>query len=249
MAINLSSLPAAVAALIKGRIYGLVYPVRAQPAPLSVDGRTIALRTLAQYIAALTFYRPGAPGCQPIPFTIPVEHFFIEQPDTKQSMPFPSISVVHDTAKYDVIGLVSYVEEDSFGIYGAGTVVQWMSEYIEDIQLEVWCNTKAERRAILGGIETSMSPTEQQSGVRFHMPDYFDQLVCFELNDRKLIDGPDAARGRRSATLGIKMRFNIVKLINATTMQPSIVTAVDVTADGTPVTLDPSNPGTVVVPP
>lgn len=236
MAINLSNLPAAVANLIKGRLYGLVYPMRQAPQPLSVDGRTIALQTLAQYIAALTFYRPGAAGQPPIPFTIPTDRFFIEQPDVKTSMTFPCISVVHDTASYDVIGLVSYVEEDSLDVYGKGTLVQWQSEYVENIQLEVWCNERAERRAILGQIETSMSPTEQQSGVRFHMPDYYDQLVCFTLNNRLLVDGPDAARGRRSATLGIEMRFNIVKLINVGLMTPVVTTNVDVAADGTPVT-------------
>ena len=249
MALNLSSFPTALVNLIKGRLYGLIYPAKAAPAPLSVDGRTVALETLAQYIAALTFYRPGAEGQPPIPFNIPTTSFFIEQPDAKTSMPFPSISVVHDTANYDVIGLVSYVEEDSLDVYGKGTVVQWMSEYIEDIQLEIWVNTKAERRAILGGIETSMSPTEQQSGVRFHMPDYYDQLVCFELNNRKLVDNPESAKGRRSATLGIKMRFNIVKLINVGIMRPVVTIAVDVAADGTSVTLDPAAPGTFVVPP
>ena len=233
MALNLSNLPASLVALIKGRLYGLVYPVRNAPRPLSVDGRTIALETLAQYIAALTFYRPGDKGRDPIPFKIPTEHFFIEQPDDKESMPFPSIAVVHDTARYDVIGLVSYVAEDSLDVYGKGTLVQWQSEYVETIQLEVWCNTKAERRAILAGIETSMSPTEQQSGIRFHMPDYYDQLVCFTLNDRLLVDGPEAAKGRRSATLSVEMRFNIVTLINANTMIPVVTTSVDVAADGT----------------
>ena len=237
MAINLfPTLPAALVSLIKGRLYGRVYPPRPAPLPLPIDGRTFALRTLAQYIAAMTFYRAGDKGGPPIAFTIPMKNFFIEEPDVKQSMPFPSISVVHDTANYAVIGLVSYVEEDSLDVFGRGTVVQWMSEYIEDIQLEVWCNTKAERRAILSCLETNMSPTEQQSGIRFRMPDYFNQLVCFELNTRKLIDTPDASKGRRSATVGIKMRFNVVRLVNAITMTPTVVTQLDVAADGGVVT-------------
>ncbi len=205
---------------------------------MAEDGRTIALRTLAQYIAALNFYLPGpAAGGPNIKFNIPVENFFIEWPDAKQSMPFPSIAVVHDTANYDVIGLVSYVEEDSLNVFAPNTVVQWQSEYIENIQLEVWCTEKAERRAILSGIETAMSPTEQMSGVRFRMPNYYNQLVCFTLNNRKLIDDPRSAGGRRSATLGIEMRFNVVALVQATTMKPYIVTNVDVAQDGTAVDL------------
>lgn len=237
---TLANLPQALVSLIKGRLYGQVYPPRPAPPPLAYDGRTVALRTLARYIASITFYRPGDVECgepdRPIPFSIPEKHFFIEMPDDAQTMPFPSIAVVNDIANYDVIGLVSYVEEDSLGAYGRGTVVQWMSEYVEDIQLEVWCNTKAERRAMLGGLETVFSPTEQQSGLRFRMPDYYGQLVCFELNNRKVVDEPDSQRHRRRATLGMKMRFNIVRLINATTMTPVVATALDVAADGTVVT-------------
>ena len=239
----LVNLPSSLVALMKGTIYGAAYPVRPAPQPLSVDGRTIALQTLAQYIANITFYRPGdAVGGPPIPFSIPESSFFIEMPDDKQSMPFPAIAVVNDVANYDVIGLTSYVEEDSLDVFGRGTVVQWQSEYVENIQLEVWCNMKAERRAILGGIETAMSPTEQQSGMRFHMPTYFNQLVCFTLNNRKVIDEPDSLRKRRRATLGIEMRFNIVRLINAVTMQPTVTTSLDVAADGTAVVLPPGSP-------
>ena len=218
---NLADLGSSLASLVKGRLYGTVYPPKKNPPGLAVDGRTIALRTLARYIAALTFWRPGdTRGSPPIPFTIPIERFFIEMPDDKQSMGFPCITVVHNTAQYKVIGLTPYVEEDSLDQWGPGTVVQWQDEYVEDIQLEVWCNMKAERRAILAGIETALSPTEQQAGLRFHMPDYYDEIVCFMLSTRRLVDNPDSLRKRRSATLGINMRFTVVALVNAVTMQP-----------------------------
>jgi len=233
MSLNLNDLPASVAKLIKGRLYGTVFPPKPNPRNLSVDSRTVALRTLAQYIGAMTFYRPGsAKGAPSIPFKIPPEHFFIEMPDDKQSMPFPCIVVVHDTAKYNVIGLVSYIEEDSQDVYGPGTVVMWQDEYTENIQLEVHCNYKSERRAILAGIESSLSPTEQQSGIRFHMPDYYDQLVCFTLNNRRLIDEPNSMRHRRKATIGIEMRFNIVALVNYKTMRPTVRVVVDTGSDG-----------------
>jgi hypothetical protein len=242
---SLSGLPASIASLIKGRIYGSVFPPRQPPVSLALDGRTVALQTLAGYIASLTFYRVGDRGGPNIPFQIPAENFFIEMPDDVQSMPFPSIAVVNDVGNYDVIGLVSYVEESTQDVYGRGTVVQWQSEYVENIQLEVWVNMKAERRAVLAGLETVFSPTEQQSGIRFHMPAYFDQLVCFTLNNRKVIDEPDSLRKRRRATLGIEMRFNIVRLINVATMQPIVTTQLDVDADGAPVTLAGPNVGRV----
>lgn len=241
MPISFWELPATLKSLIKGTVYGTVWPPRPSPKPLPEDGRTIALRTLAQYIAALNCYRVGKKGePRTIKFNIPEKQFYIEWPDSKQSMVWPCIAVVHDTAPYDPIGLVSYVEEESFGKFGPGTVVQWQSEYVEPIQLEIWCSTKAERRGILSAFETAMSPTEQMSGVRFRMPGYYDQLVCFTLNSRKLIDEPDSMRGRRRAVLSVQMRFNTVALINAVTMKPVTTSQVDVAQDGTPVDLSQS---------
>jgi hypothetical protein len=238
MPLNLYELPTALRSLIKGFVWGTVWPPRLSPLPLPEDGRTIALRTLAQYIAALNCYRVGTAG-EPstVQFNIPEDRFYIEWPDAKESMVFPCIAVVHDTGKYDVIGLVSYVEEDSFNEFSPGTVVQWQGEYVETIQLEIWCNYKAERRAILSALETAMSPTEQMSGVRFKMPTYYNQLVCFTLNSRKIIDEPDSAKGRRRATMEIQMRFNVVALVNATTMNPVFTNNVDSAQDGTPVNL------------
>lgn len=218
--------PPSLRQILFGNPFGEVFPPKPNPPPLSIDGRTIALRLLRDYITNLTFFRPM--GQAPVQaFQIDAKNFHIEWPDYIEDMKFPSVAIVHSRARYDVIGLVSYVEETTRNVYAKDTVLQWQSEYVEKIQLEIWTNKKAERRAILAGIETAMSPTEQMSGLRFQMKDYFNELVCFTLFDREIIDEPDSPKNRRRAQLGIEMRFNIVALVNAISMTPALITNTD----------------------
>jgi hypothetical protein len=222
--------PPAVRKLLQSNTtpWGEVFPAKPNPHVPSVDGRTVALTILAQYIAGLSFYLPQAPGNPPLAFQIPLANIYIEWPDSTEQMAFPSLAVVSSRADYNVIGLVSYVEEDTRDVFAPGTVVQWQAEYTETINLEIWCAKKAERRSILSGLETAISPTEQMSGLRFKMPGYFNELVCFTLMAREVMDEPDSARNRRRAQIELEMRFNIVSLVNYLPMQPKVQVVTDV---------------------
>lgn len=226
--------------ILFGRPFGEVFPPKPNPLPLAIDGRTAALYVLREYVANLTFFRQGAAGAPPIPFRIPEDHFFIEWPDSTQDMTMPCIAVVQSRGDYDVIGLVSYVEEDTRDLYLPGTVLQWQSEYVETINLEIWVSKQAERRAVIAAMETAFSPTEQMSGLRFQMPDYFDELVCFTLNRCERMDEPDASRNRRRAQLELEMRFNVVALVNYAEANPRLKVNTDVDED-TQVVVDLSN--------
>ena len=75
------------------------------------------------------------------------------------------------------------------------------------------------------------------------MPDYYDELVHFSINDRRNIDNPNSMRKRRSGTIGLTMRFTIVSLINTVRMRPTAVLEigpdVDLSRDPNAVVLDP----------
>jgi hypothetical protein len=231
MSNNANNIPKSLITNIQGQLWGEVFPTKANPPPQSIDGRTAALYTLRDYVTALTFYRYAGPSAPPIPFSIPPSRFYVEWPDSTVDETFPSMAIVQSRADYDTIGLVSYIEEDTVDVYGKGTVLQWQAEYVETINVEVWASKKAERRAILAACEIAFSPTEQMSGVRFMMPLYFNELVCFTLTRREIMDNPDSARNRRSAQLEIEMRFNVVRLVNALTLQPVVKVNVDVDMD------------------
>lgn len=215
-----------IKSLLFGDPFGAVYPPRPAPQPPSVDGRTVALRIFRRYVSELTFFRSAGQGANPTPFQIAEKDISIEVPDPVKDLVFPSIAILPGPVTYEVIGLTSYVEESTRDKYAPGTVLQWMSEYNETFKLEVWTSTRAERRAILAGLEAALSPTEQMYGLRFRMPDYYNELVCFALFARNL-DDSFAAQRRRRATLEIEMRFNIVSLVNYTGFAAEVTTDVE----------------------
>jgi len=236
------TLPDAIRKLLFGTPFGEVYPAREPPPPLALDGRTVALRLLRRYLAALTFYRTGATVIDPetrqptagapVAFAIPENSIHIEWPDYEEDLVFPCISLLATApAEMLAIGLTGYVEENSRDVFAPGTIVQWMSEYKENIALEIWASSKAERRAILSGLEAALSPTEQMYGLRFSMPDYFNELVCFTVSNREIFEDPDAARNRRRARLMIEMRFNLVALVNYNPLVGIVKVEVDVDQD------------------
>jgi hypothetical protein len=243
----------AIRDVLWGNQFGEVFPKRDDPPPATYDGRTAALKILKAYFRELTFYRPGgrdASGAQkaPIPFQIPDRDIHIEWPDDEADLHLPSLAFLSQgIADYDSIGLVSYVEENTVDHYAPGTVLIWMSEYVEKFSVEIWAETKAQRRSMLVGLEQALSPLEQMAGLRFHMPDYYEQLVCFELMTREVVDDDQAGFVRRKARMVIEMRFNVVSLVNIQDLRPSLSLTVDADdATGEPVSLTAAEdePGT-----
>lgn len=226
-----------------------MFPPKENPNSLTIDGRTAALRVLREYITDLTFYRANGRGLPPIPFKVDPKNFHIEWPENVQDMVTPSIVVIQGpNADYAFVGLNSYVEEDTVDVYAKNTVLQWQSEYTETINLEIWASSKAERRAIIAGLEIALVPTEQMYGIRFRMLDYFSELVCFTLMRRRIIDDADGARNRRKAQLEIEMRHNVVSLVNYVPLRPVFVVEVDNDDQGTEVTFDPNDPNVGEIP-
>lgn len=215
-------------AVLFGNPFGEVYPPRDNPAPPVADGRTTALRILKKYFQELTFYRAGgkdAAGHElpPIAFQFPERDIHVEWPDDAENIHLPAVAFLsEDRAEYDSIGLTSYVDEATRDVYGPGTIIIQMAEYQEKFVVEIWTATKAERRAILSGLEIAFFPLQQMAGIRFQMSDYFGQLVCFSLEDREMVEDDLAIRNRRRARLRVEMRFNIVALVNAVDFSPTV---------------------------
>jgi hypothetical protein len=230
-----------LAALLSGNPWGAVFPSRQNPPPLAFDGRSVALSTLRSYLSEIQFRRPGGRDARgkvlaPISFQILEKDIQIGWPDYEKEMNFPSLVFLHGTGAYEPIGLTSYIEEDTRDRYGKGTVVLWSSEYTENFQIEIWANKRTELRAIIAGIETSLTPTEVMYGLRFKMPDYFGQLVRFTPNNRQEFDEQDSAMNRRRARIEIEMCFNIVSLVNYELLRPELQVQTDVDTDyNTPV--------------
>jgi len=242
-------LSAKIRALLQGTPWGVVFPSRPNPPPLAYDGRSVAMRTLRSYLTEIQFSRPGGRDARgnvlpAIPFSIPERNIQIGWPDYEKEMEFPSLVFLHGQATYEPIGLTGYLDEDTKDKYGKGTVVAWMSEHTENFNIEIWANKRAELRAILAGIESSLSPTEQMYGLRFKMPDYYGQLVRFTVNNRQEFDEQDAAMNRRRARIEVEMAFHVVSLVNYTTVSPEVRVMTDTDVDyNTTIQVENSDPG------
>lgn len=243
----------AIRDVLWGDPFNEVYPKREPPPPPVYDGRTAAMRILKQYFSELTFFRPGGKnelGIEqpPIDFKIPKRDIHVEWPDDEAELHLPALALLaNQAADYDSIGMTNYVQENTRDKYAPNTVLIWMSEYIEDFPVEVWAETKQQRRSILAGLEQALSPLQQMAGIRFRMPDYYDQLVVFETLSREIFDDDQATFLRRRARIMLKVRFNVVALVNVQPLVPSTETLVDVEADGTPISMSdvgkPGDPG------
>ena len=230
-----------------------VFPRRARPPFPAEDGRTVALRTLRRYLADLTFYRAGGKDdagerLPPIPFQIPAENIHLEWPDNEAALQLPAIALLaQGPGEYDSIGVMTNVDEESQDQIAPGTVVNLLSELQENFVLEIWSATKQHRRALRAGIEQALSPFEQMAGLRFRMPDYYNQLACFALQSCEIVDDEEAVRIRRRARMVIELRYNVCALVNVSPMQPQMTALVDADDDGSPIEPDeeapPSNCG------
>lgn len=219
--------------LIEGTPFGTVYPPRAKATLPVVDPRTAALRVLRRYVSELTFHRPGNYDKirdvygPPIAFHIAEDRFHIERPDNVEDVVFPSIVVEGAEEKYESIGLGTDYDESTIDKFGRGTVLQTQYEQMEMLTLEMWCTKKPERRALIAGLQVSLIPTETMYGIRFKMPDYYDQTVVFTPWSNTRTDADEVVQGRRIARMKLEMRFNVVALVNYAPFRPYVLLEVD----------------------
>lgn len=230
------SLTKRIKELLWGHPFGDVYPTREPPPTPIYDGRTAALRILREYFSELTFFRPGGKDeigndKDPIAFKIPIRDIYIEWPDNEAELRSPSIAFLSiGQANYEAIGMTSYIDENWQNEH-PGELLTWMSEYVETFSIDIWCETKQQRRAVILGLEQSLSPLEYMAGLRFIMPEYYNQLVCLSLNNREIVDEDSASLLRRKAKLLVEMRFNVVMAYPVNPMEPIVEVQVDTDED------------------
>ena len=222
--------------LLWGNPFGEVFPRREPPPPPVYDGRTAALRILREYFSELTFYRSGGKDelgepKEPIAFQIPVRDIHIEWPDNESDLRAPSLAFLSmGPGDYEAIGMTSYVDE-RWQEEHPGHLLTWQSNYKETFSIDIWCETKQQRRAVILGLEQSLSPLEYMAGIRFVMPDYYGQLVTFSLQSREIVDDEMATDLRRKARLMVEMNFHVCAEYPVNEMEPVVDVQVDADED------------------
>lgn len=221
--------------VLVGLPWGEVYPDKPAPPPPALDGRTAGLRILARYISELTFFRENKPGEDAIPFKIALDNIHIEWPDDADivNAKLPIIALISGgDIDYQFVGMGNWVDESTRDVHGRNTVLQVQNENVEPIFIEVLCATKQQRAALREGLVNALSPTEFMAGIRFKMPDFYNQTATFSLQRGTVVEGEDSVRNRRALRLVVEFSYLDVVLVNCEPLTPQITTFVD-TTDGT----------------
>jgi len=209
--------------------FGEVYPPRARPGLPHKDSRTIALEKFREFIATLVFRRTGSTSGEPIPFQVPSESIYIEQPDNVRDMTFPAIVFLPGRGSYlesERLGPAAILDE-TIDQFAPGTALLDLGEYTESFTIEVWGSKRGERRAMMAGLETTMLSQDDSYSLRFRLPELFGSSADFWLSEREVIDDLETARNRRRGHLYAGMSVCLVQLINVTELRPVVSVQVD----------------------
>jgi hypothetical protein len=211
------------ARLVLGPILGDVYPPAPSRSLPDFDARSRAIRRFCDFIAALEFSRTGSAPGRATSYRIPREDVYEEQPDDPERLRFPAVAIlpgrgVHDNWRLGPVRLV----DETIDRWGRGTALADLGEYVEPILVEAWGNHPADRRSLLAGIESVIRLGQRSSALRLLLPDYYDRVATFQLNESQYVDDPDLVRGRRRGQVMLELRVQEVVLVDAVTMRPTV---------------------------
>lgn len=230
-----------ISQLVVGTPYAS-FPPRPEPNVVSVDVRTRGLRVLKRYISLLNFYRPGAKDPvtgeegSPILFKIPKNDIHIGWPDGEVELRRPSlVFMTIQKPTIDPPGMGPQVLEETCDQFGFGTALQRVGYRTETLAIEIHASSKAEARSIVACLSYALNPTQENRGVRFLLPDYYEQVVEFWQETDRQNDEESAIRNRRSASVEITMSQNLVTLIPYVPFEAQIVVGVNDPPDATDV--------------
>jgi hypothetical protein len=210
------------------------FPPRPAPAAVSVDVRTRGLRVLKRYMSLLNFYRPGDKDPvtgelgEPILFKIPPADIHIGWPDGEVELRRPSlVFMTLQNPETEPPGMGPQVMEETCDQFGFGTVLQRVGYRTERFAIEIHASSKAESRSIISCIAYALNPTQENRGVRFLLPDYYEQVVEFWQESDRQRDEESAIRNRREASVEVTMSQTLVVLIPYVPFEAQIVVGVD----------------------
>jgi len=211
------------ARLALGRLFGTVFsPQPSAPLP-DFAARDYALERLRTFLSLVTFSRTGGVNEAPIAYQLPKASIFIEQPDDPQNLHFPAIGILPGRGVHDTLGLgPADLLDETLDVYGPGTALLHQGEYTEPLTFELWGNHPAERRSLLAGLQALFRLSERSQALTLTLPDYYDRVVTFRLDESQNVDDPDIVRGRRRAQVAVEMCLPEVLLVNALTLRPAL---------------------------
>lgn len=189
--------------------------------PNDVEGRTAALNALFDYLCSLVFYRSGGVGKPPHAFQLDRTECYVEWPENVEELKFPAVGVQSGDGQTMPIGLSPVIDDDSIDVYGKGTALWRLWDYHEPCALEVWATSRAERRALIAGIQQAFSPSMDVSNLRLTLPTYFNTLACYTLISVQRVDD-QAPKNRRLAVIRFDLQYEVVRHARYLPLDPTV---------------------------
>lgn len=184
----------------------------------TLDARTAALLRLKLFVSLLRFFRAGDRGGPPAEFRVPLDNVLEEWPDAEKDLKLPAFAFLPGPGISEGIALGGpLLCEESVGRYGPNTALEQTGVYREQLTIEAWSSPKAERRGLVAGLKLAL--LSGAGTIRMRLPDYYDQIATFLLEETLYVDDPDVIRGRRRAQLKVAMTVPEVRLVSYPTLR------------------------------
>lgn len=182
-----------------------------------LDPGKAAAKSLKAYLLALIFQVRGSP---PKRFRLEVVHE--EWPESFENLDYPSASIVAPDTPTGEHALAPTMLEETFELYGKGTVLWKTGELELSFQVDFWCSNEPDREAIAAGLEEAFNPTERRSGIMVQgSPDYFDRSVRLTFTRRhRADDGQSSYQGEHRLSTTIVADVDVVQLRQAVALAP-----------------------------
>lgn len=135
--------------------------------------------------------------------------FFPQWPSGQEAMDMPCLSII-------AVGTPAFTMRHHVGLNmapseteGKNLVRYITGDWEHKLQIDLWCEYKAQRELILQKIvdyfDSQFVSGDQPSGVRLSMPDYFDSIASYILKGYNYMDSEDSAK-----TSEWRVKFDVV---------------------------------------
>jgi hypothetical protein len=218
--------------LVKGIAWNEVWPPQQPPGLKDFAARDYALERLFDYLATVVWRHTGRDrDGEPVEFQIERCRMFVEQPEGDIKLKFPAIAVLpnNNAPESEWLGSPIIVDDGRAGIepskydrFGEQTVLVCAAELSEDVILDMWFETRAQRRAVQAGMEGPVMTTNQ-GPLYLTLPGYYDRIACFTYMGSRRFDGDFAVKNRRELQVTLNLRVECVFPVLARDFDPRLL--------------------------
>lgn len=184
----------------------------------SIDSRSAAAEALVEFLRCAQFCRWGGPEAgEDVPFRL--SHIYRQWPEPSQPLVYPSASVIDlDDVPQQAHSLVPTPLDETYGLFGEGTVLWKTAEVATTFQVDLWAEDDPTREAMAALLPSLFAPGEDSWGIVVQgPPTYFGRAVRLSLLSSQRMDTAQAVYVRERRLMArVRAEVDEVHLRRAT---------------------------------